>query len=408
MSLFDVNEIRKDFPILSQLIHDKPLVYLDNAATTQKPKSVVKMMEEYLFKHNANVHRGIHYLSEKSTEAYEDARLKVAKFFNAPKPEEIIFTSGTTESVNLVAHSWGRKYLKKGDAIILAEMEHHSNLVPWQLLSKEIGVELKFTGLNEDSSLNMNRFKELVGEKNTKLVAISYASNVLGNVNPAGEIVEIAHSAGVPVLFDGAQAAPHFKVDLTEIDCDFFVCSAHKMLGPTGVGILYGKSEHLEEMNPFLGGGEMILEVGLHESTYKEPPMKFEAGTPNYIQAIGFGAALDYLDKIGMDAVHEHEVKLCEYAVSEIGKVGGVEVYGPKTNRSGIISFNLDGTHPHDVAQLLDGEGVAVRAGHHCAQPLMKWLNVSSTSRISFYIYNTEEEIDTFIAALQKIKKIFN
>ena len=408
MSNFDVEAIRNDFPILSQKIHDKPLVYLDNAATTQKPSSVINLMNEYLLKYNGNVHRGIHQLSEKSTEAYENARVKIAKFFNAPQPEEILFTRGTTESINLVAHSWGRKFLTKGDVVVLSEMEHHSNLVPWQLLSKDIGVELKFIALNKDSSLNLDSLRELVKLDEVKFVAVSYASNVLGNVNPVKEIVEIVHSAGIPVLFDGAQAAPHLKVDLTELDCDFFVCSAHKMLGPTGVGILYGKMELLTEMNPFLGGGEMILEVGLTESTYKEPPSKFEAGTPNYIEAIGFGAAVDYLTDIGMDAIHEHEVNLAAYALAELEKLGGVEVYGPSEGRCGIVSFNVEGAHPHDVAQILDGEGVAVRAGHHCAQPLMKWLKVSSTSRASFYFYNTESEVDALVTAIQKVKSMFS
>ena len=408
MSNFDVEAIRNDFPILSQKVHNKPLVYLDNAATTQKPSSVVNLMNEYMYKYNGNVHRGIHHLSEKSTEAYENARVKIAKFLNAPQSEEILFTRGTTESINLVAHSWGRKFLNKGDVVVLSEMEHHSNLVPWQFLSKDIGVELKFITLNDDSSLNLDSLRELVKSNNVKLVAVSYASNVLGNVNPVKEIVEIAHSAGIPILFDGAQAAPHLKVDLTDLDCDFFVCSAHKMLGPTGVGILFGKMDLLTEMNPFLGGGEMILEVGLTESTYKEPPSKFEAGTPNYIEAIGFGAAVDYLTELGMDAIHEHEVQIAEYALAELEKLGGVEVYGPPEGRSGIISFNVEGVHPHDVAQILDGEGVAVRAGHHCAQPLMKWLNVSSTSRASFYFYNTEAEVNTLIAAIQKVKGMFS
>ena len=405
---FDVEAIRNDCPILSEKVHNKPLVYLDNAATTQKPSSVVSLMNEYMYKHNGNVHRGIHQLSEKSTEAYENARVKIAKFFNAPNSDEIIFTSGTTESINLVAHSWGRKFLNKGDVVVLSEMEHHSNLVPWQLLSKDIGVELKFIALNEDSTLNLDSLRELVKSKNTKFVAVSYASNVLGNVNPVKEIVEIAHSAGIPVLFDGAQAAPHLKVDLTDLACDFFVCSAHQLLGPTGIGILFGKMDLLKEMNPFLGGGEMILEVGLTESTYKEPPAKFEAGTPNYIEAIGFGAAVDYLTELGMDAIHEREVKLAKYAIAELKKIGGVEVYGPSEGRSGIISFNLEGVHPHDVAQILDGEGVAVRAGHHCAQPLMKWLKVSSTSRASFYFYNTEEEVNALVTAVQKVKELFD
>lgn len=408
MSNFDVEAIRNDFPILSQKIHNKPLVYLDNAATTQKPSSVVNLMNDYLLKYNGNVHRGIHLLSEKSTEAYENARVKIAKFFNAPQPEEILFTRGTTESINLVAHAWGRKFLTKGDVVVLSEMEHHSNLVPWQLLSKDIGVELKFIALNKDSSLDLDSLRELVKSDKVKFVSVSYASNVLGNVNPVKEIVEIVHSAGIPVLFDGAQAAPHLKVDLTELDCDFFVCSAHKMLGPTGVGILYGKMELLTEMNPFLGGGEMILEVGLTESTYKEPPSKFEAGTPNYIEAIGFGAAVDYLTEIGMDTIHEHEKKLAVYALAELEKIGGIEVYGPTEGRSGIVSFNVEGAHPHDVAQILDGEGVAVRAGHHCAQPLMKWLKVSSTSRASFYFYNTESEVDALVSAIQKVKSIFS
>ena len=408
MSSFDVETIRKDFSILSTTVHDKPLVYLDNAATTQKPISVIELMNEYMHNYNANVHRGIHLLSEKSTEGYENARIKIANFFNASQPEEIIFTKGTTESINLVAHAWGRKFIGEGDIIILSEMEHHSNLVPWQLLTKSVGAELKFVEMNEDATLNLESLRELVSDKRAKLVALSYASNVLGNLNPVKEINEIAHSENVPVLLDGAQAAPHHKVDLADIDCDFFVCSAHKMLGPTGIGILYAKMELLKAMDPFLGGGEMILEVGLHESSYKEPPHKFEAGTPNYIEAIGFGAAIDYLNEVGIDTIHDHESKLARYAMGELEKLGDVEVYGPSVGRAGIISFNIGNAHPHDVAQLLDGDGVAVRAGHHCAQPLMKWLNVNSTSRASFYLYNTENEVDVFVESLGKIKEMFS
>ncbi|MCH7955592.1 MAG: cysteine desulfurase [Candidatus Marinimicrobia bacterium] len=408
MSSFDVETIRKDFPILSTKVHDKPLVYLDNAATTQKPNSVIEIMNEYMHNHNANVHRGIHLLSEKSTEGYENARIKVANFFNASQPEEIIFTKGTTESINLVAHAWGRKFISEGDIIILSEMEHHSNLVPWQLLAKSVGAELKFVEMNEDTTLNLESLKELVSDKRAKLVALSYASNVLGNVNPVKEVIEISHSENIPVLLDGAQAAPHHKIDFAEIDCDFFACSAHKMLGPTGIGILYAKMELLEAMDPFLGGGEMILEVGLHESSYKEPPYKFEAGTPSYIEAIGFGAAIDYLKAVGMDSIHDHEANLSKYALGELKKLGDVEVYGPLEGRAGIISFNIGNAHPHDVAQLLDADGVAVRAGHHCAQPLMNWLKVSSTSRASFYLYNTESEVDVFVESLDKIKEMFN
>ena len=408
MSSFDVESIRKDFPILSAKVHDKPLVYLDNAATAQKPNSVIELMNEYMQNHNANVHRGIHLLSEKSTEGYENARVKIADFFNASQPEEIIFTKGTTESINLVAHGWGRKFIGEGDIIILSEMEHHSNLVPWQFLTKNVGAELKFVELNEDATFNLESLKELVSDKRAKLVALSYASNVLGHVNPVKELIKIAHSENVPVLLDGAQAAPHHKIDFADIDCDFFVCSAHKMLGPTGIGILYAKMGLLEAMDPFLGGGEMILEVGLHESSYKEPPYKFEAGTPNYIEAIGFGAAIDYLKEVGMDTIHDHEVNLSKYAMGKLEKLGDVNIYGPTEGRGGIISFNIGNAHPHDVAQLLDADGVAVRAGHHCAQPLMKWLKVNSTSRASFYLYNTEAEVDVFVESLGKIKEMFS
>ena len=408
MSSFDVESIRKDFPILSAKVHAKPLVYLDNAATAQKPNSVIELMNEYMQNHNANVHRGIHLLSEKSTEGYENARVKIADFFNASQPEEIIFTKGTTESINLVAHGWGRKFIGEGDIIILSEMEHHSNLVPWQLLTKNVGAELKFVELNEDATFNLESLKELVSDKRAKLVALSYASNVLGHVNPVKELIKIAHSENVPVLLDGAQAAPHHKIDFADIDCDFFVCSAHKMLGPTGIGILYAKMGLLEAMDPFLGGGEMILEVGLHESSYKEPPYKFEAGTPNYIEAIGFGAAIDYLKEVGMDTIHDHEVNLSKYAMGKLEKLGDVNIYGPTEGRGGIISFNIGNAHPHDVAQLLDADGVAVRAGHHCAQPLMKWLKVNSTSRASFYLYNTEAEVDVFVESLGKIKEMFS
>jgi len=408
LSSIDVETVRKDFPILSTKVHDKPLVYLDNAATTQKPNSVIELMNEYMHNHNANVHRGIHFLSEKSTEGYENARVKIANFFNAAQPEEIIFTKGTTESINLVAHAWGRKFIGEGDIIILSELEHHSNLVPWQLLTKSVGAKLKFVEMNEDATLNLESLKELVSDKRAKLVALSYASNVLGNLNPVKEMIEIAHSESVPVLLDGAQAAPHHKIDFVDIDCDFFACSAHKMLGPTGIGIFYAKMGLLEAMDPFLGGGEMILEVGLHESSYKEPPHKFEAGTPNYIEAIGFGAAIDYLEEIGMDTIHVHEANLSKYAIGKLEQLGDVDIYGPKDGRAGIVSFNIGNAHPHDVAQLLDGDGVAIRAGHHCAQPLMKWLKVSSTSRASFYLYNTEAEVDVFVESLGKIKEMFD
>ena len=403
----NVQAIRADFPLLSIQHDGKPLVYLDNAATTQKPRAVLNAMQEVYERFNANVHRGIYFISEEATQHYEAAREIVRSFINADDVESIIFTKNATEAINLVAHAWGRKFVGSGDEIILTEMEHHSNIVPWQILAKDTGALLKFVGLHNDGTLQTEQFAQLLSPR-TKLVAVTHMSNVLGTINPLDEIVRIAHSHDVPVLIDGAQGAAHLSTDVRALDCEFYVFSGHKMLGPTGVGILYGKRSFLEDMDPFLGGGEMIMEVKFETSTYKDPPYKFEAGTPNIIEAIGLGAAINYLLAIGMDSIFAHEIELTNYTLGALDDLGGVAIHGPRTNRGGLISFSVDGVPPHDVAQILDSEGVAVRAGHHCAQPLMRWLNVPATTRASFYLYNTRQEADAFVKAIDKAKSLFN
>ena len=404
--MLDAKKIREDFPIFNRLIKGKPLVYLDSTATTQKPISVLQAMDGYFRNYNANVHRGVYTISEEATQAYESARDRVARFINARKRESIIFTRGTTESINLVASSWGRANLKSGDEILLTAMEHHSNLVPWHLIARETGAKLKFIPLTQDGRLNLGDLPRLLSEK-TKLVSVTYASNVLGTINPIDDIIRKAHSVGAVVLIDAAQAVPHMSVDVQNLDCDFLAFSGHKMLAPTGIGVLYGKLSLLENMPPYHGGGEMIKEVRLEWSTYREPPAKFEAGTPNIAGAIGLGAAIDYLNRVGIENVHAHERELVRIALSALKSIDGLEIYGPVPDRNGVIAFNLDGAHPHDVATILDEDGIAIRAGHHCAQPLMQWLGVSATNRASFYLYNTEEDIDSLITALQGVRKIF-
>lgn len=405
-SPIDVDKIRQDFPILSRLVHGKPLVYLDNAATSQKPNLVIEKLDEYYRQHNANVHRGIHVLSEEATDAYEAARAKIQKFINAESAQNIIYTRGTTESINLVANAWGRQNLHEGDEIILSQMEHHSNLVPWQIVAKATGAKIRPINLTEEGRLDLEHFATLLNTR-TKIVAITQMSNVLGTLNPIAKISEMAHDAGAKVLVDGAQGAAHMPTDIQEFGCDFYAFSGHKMCGPTGVGILYGKMDILEEMNPFLGGGEMIEEVQIDCSTYKDPPWKFEAGTPNIAQAIGMGYAVDYLQSIGMENILAHESDLTNYTMQRLKYFDDVHVYGPHGKRGGIVSFTMDGVHPHDIATIVDQEGVALRAGHHCAQPLMRWLNVGSTARISVYFYNTTDEIDIFIHSLDKVREIF-
>jgi cysteine desulfurase/selenocysteine lyase len=401
VAVLDPEQIRPDFPALSMQINGHPLAYLDNAATSQKPNQVLDAVQNYYRESNANVHRALYELGTRSTEAFEAARQKVAKFIGAADWRSIIFTRGTTEAINLVAYAWGRKALTPGDEVVLSELEHHSNLVPWQLAAQDTGAALKFIPLGEDQRLDLSNLDDLITGK-TRLVAIGHQSNALGNVNPVEEIIARAKSVGALVLLDGAQAVPHFPVNVSGLDVDFYAFSGHKMLAPTGVGILYGRTELLEEMGPFMGGGEMISSVSLEKSTWNEIPWKFEAGTPNIAQAVGLGAAVDYLSGLGMDRVKATIDTLSDYAAGVLEGMPGIETYGDPARRSGAISFNLDGIHPHDLAQLLDQDGIAVRAGHHCAQPLMQRLGVAATTRASFQIYNTTAEIDRLAVALEK------
>src|SRR5215210_7744522 len=404
--MYDVEEIRKDFPILERRIGEKKLVYLDNAATSQKPRRVIETLTAYYEEHNANIHRAVHRLAEEATKAYEEAREKVAVFLGAPETTGLIFTRGTTESINLVAHAWGRKHLREGDEVVLTETEHHSNLVPWQLAARDTGARLRFISILEDGTLDLEEAERLIGP-GTKLVGCIHASNVLATINPVERLAELAHDAEALLLVDGAQSAPHLPVDVKALGCDFYACSGHKMLGPTGVGVLWGKPELLEVMDPFLGGGEMIREVHLDHSTWNDLPYKFEAGTMNIAQAVGLGAAVDYLDDLGMGSVREHERKLGEYAYRRLSEIEGVEIYGPEKDRTGLVSFSLPDVHPHDLSQLLDEEGIAIRSGHHCAQPLMRRLGIAATARASFYLYNTEEEVDALVEALVGAREFF-
>ncbi|MED4829258.1 cysteine desulfurase SufS [Bacillus atrophaeus] len=401
----NITDIREQFPILHQQVNGHDLVYLDSAATSQKPRAVIEAVDQYYNHYNSNVHRGVHTLGTKATDGYEGAREKVRKFINASSMQEIIFTKGTTTSLNMVALSYARANLKQGDEIVITYMEHHANIIPWQQAAKATGATLKYIPLQEDGTLSLEDVKQTV-TSNTKIVAVSHVSNVLGTINPIKEIAKIAHDNGAIIVVDGAQSTPHIKIDVQDLDCDFFALSSHKMCGPTGIGVLYGKKALLENMEPAEFGGEMIDFVGLYESTWKELPWKFEAGTPIIAGAIGLGAAIDFLEEIGLDAISRHEHKLASYALERFRQLDGVTVYGPE-ERAGLVTFNLEDVHPHDVATVLDSEGIAVRAGHHCAQPLMKWLDVSATARASFYLYNTEEEIDKLAEALQKTKEYF-
>jgi cysteine desulfurase/selenocysteine lyase len=404
--MYGVDEIRRDFPILDRRIDGKKLVYLDNAATSQKPRQVLDALAEYYEEHNANIHRGVHRLAEEATAAYEEARQKVARFLGARDTRGLIFTRGTTESINLVAHAWGRKVLREDDEVVLTEAEHHSNLVPWQLTARATGAKLRFIPIRENGILDLEAAERLIGPR-TKLVGCIHASNVLATINPVERLIRMAHDVGALMLVDGAQSAPHLPVDVEELGCDFYACSGHKMLGPTGVGVLWGRLEILEEMDPFLGGGEMIREVHLDHSTWNDLPYKFEAGTMNIAQAVGLGAAVDYLGELGMQNVREHERRLGEYAYRRLSELEGITIYGPKEGRTGLVSFSLPDIHPHDLSQLLDEEGIAIRSGHHCAQPLMRRLGVAATARASFYLYNTEEEVDALVEALVRAREFF-
>ena len=413
--MLDANRIRADFPILQRQIHGKPLVYLDNAATSQKPEVVLQALDDYYRRYNANIHRGVHTLAEEATAAYENARRKVARFINAYSPREVVFVRNTTEAINLVALTWGRANIGRGDVVILSIMEHHSNLVPWQLLSQAVGARLEFIGLDPEGRLLMDDLDRLLNEfgKQVKLVSVSGMSNVLGTINPVAELAVRVHDAGALFMVDGAQSVPHLPVDVRAIGADFLAFSGHKMLGPTGAGVLWARKEILQAMPPFLGGGDMIKDVNLRESEWNEIPYKFEAGTPNVADAIGLGVAVEYLGNLGMENVRDHEQALALYALERLATVPNIQIYGPPADeRGGVVTFNLirDGElfiHPHDLASILDQEGIAIRAGHHCAQPLMDYYGVPATARASFYIYNTEQEIDKLVEALNKAQRVF-
>src|ERR671919_645504 len=407
-SVVNSYELRNDFPIFKKKINGKELVYLDNASTTQKPYSVINSITDFYSNYNSNIHRAVYQLAEEATTLYEQSREKIANFINV-RPEEIVFTRNTTESINLIAHSWARTNLKKDDGIAITELEHHSNIVPWQILSQEIGTRLEYVGIDENGFLDLEYLIELISSKKVRLVSLSHMSNVLGTIVPIERIIKIAHENDIPVLVDGAQSVPHMPVDVKNMDCDFLVFSAHKMLGPTGVGVLYAKKEILEIMRPFMGGGDMIKEVFKFHTNYNEVPYKFEAGTPNIADVVGFGAAIDYLEKIGMENIRKHEIDLTEYALESILSINHLTVYGPRDPkyRGGVISFNIADIHPHDLATIMNDHGIAIRSGHHCAQVLMQRLDVPATSRASFYIYNTKDEVDIFIDALEEARREF-
>jgi cysteine desulfurase/selenocysteine lyase len=404
----DVAAIREDFPILDQEVNGHRLVYLDNAASSQKPRIVIDALERYYESDHANVHRGIHELSTRATDAYEGARTRAARYMGASDPSEVVFVRGTTEGINLVAAAWGPDNIGEGDEILLTVLEHHSNIVPWQLLAARTGARLKSLDISDDGRLRLDQLGELLTER-TKLVAVTHVSNALGTVNPVKEIVEAAHGAGAKVLVDGAQAAPHLPVDVAELGCDFYAFSGHKMCGPTGIGVLWGRRELLEAMSPYQGGGEMIEIVELERSTYKPPPQKFEAGTPNVADAVGLAAAMDYLDRLGRERIVEHEHELIEYALERTRDVPGLRAFGPRgADRSGVFSFELADVHPHDLAQILNDRGIAVRAGHHCNQPLMRRLGLGATTRASFYIYNERDDVDALVEGIGGALEFFS
>jgi cysteine desulfurase/selenocysteine lyase len=403
----DVSSVRKDFPLLQQVVNGKPLIYLDSTATSQKPEVVIRALDEYYRKYNANIHRGIYSIAEEATARHEGARKKLQKFINAKSWREIIFTRNTTESINLVAYAWGRANIRAGDEIVATLLEHHSNIVPWQLLAKEKGAKLKFIPVDSEGYLQLDEIDSIITDK-TKLVAVTMMSNVAGTITPLKQITEKAHQVGAITVVDGAQGVPHLKTDVRDLDCDFLAFSGHKMLGPF-VGVLYGKRAILEEMNPFLGGGDMIREVHLTESRWNDLPYKFEAGTPAIAEAIGLGVAVDYLNALGMENVREHERELAEYALERLIEVPGLRIVGPQKveNRGGVVAFDLPGIHPHDVATILDSEGICVRAGHHCAMPLHEYYDLAATTRASFYVYNIPQEIDKLVETLYKVKTVF-
>ena len=408
MAKYDINKVREDFPILSREVYGKPLVYLDNGATTQKPLCVLDAMREEYLNVNANVHRGVHYLSQQATDLHEAAREKVRQFINAEKTSEIIFTRGTTESMNLVASSFCDGFLKEGDEVVISTMEHHSNIVPWQLQALKKGIVLRVIPMSDEGVLDMSAFESLLSEK-TKLVSVAHVSNVLGTVNPVKEIVRRAHERDIPVLIDGAQSAPHIAIDVQDMDCDFFAFSGHKMYGPTGIGVLYGKEKWLEKLPPYQGGGEMIDKVTWKKTTFERLPFKFEAGTPDYVATHGLAKAIEYIDFIGFDAIQQHEKELTRYCMEQLQTIDGMRIYGPVdySQKDAVVSFNVGDIHHLDMGTLLDRLGIAVRTGHHCAQPLMDRLGISGTVRASFALYNTKEEIDTLVAGIRRVAQMF-
>ena len=420
--MYDINKVRADFPILSRQVHGKPLVYLDNAATTQKPLCVLDAMREEYLNANANVHRGVHYLSVQATELHEQARETVRKFINAKRTAEIVFTRGTTEGLNLVAATFSQAFMQAGDEVIVSVMEHHSNIVPWQLAAMQRGIKLRVIPMSDDGVLDIEAYKKLFNEK-TKMVSVAHVSNVLGTVNPVAEIIKIAHAHDVPVMVDGAQSAPHFAIDVQKLDCDFLVFSGHKMYGPTGIGVLYGKEEWLEKLPPYQGGGEMIEHVSFEKTTFEQPPLKFEAGTPDYIASHGLATAINYMESLGLENIEAHEQELTKYAIERLGKIEGMKIYGPTAylsssasqkaplpaanSHDAVVSFNVGQIHHMDMGTLLDQLGIAVRTGHHCAQPLMDRLGVLGTVRASFALYNTKEEIDILADGIERVRKMF-
>lgn len=404
--MYDVNKVRKDFPILERKIYGRPLVYLDNAATTQKPLCVLDAMREEYLNVNANVHRGVHWMSQQATELHEAARETIRKFINAGSTSEIVFTKGTTEGINLVASTFSDEFLKEGDEVIVSVMEHHSNIVPWQLQARKKGLRLKVIPMTDKGDLMIDEYKKLFTDK-TKFVSITHVSNVLGTINPVKEIIKIAHEHGVPILVDGAQSTPHFKVDVQDLDCDFFVFSGHKIYGPTGIGVLYGKEQWLEKLPPYQGGGEMIDHVSFEGTTFEKPPLKFEAGTPDYIASHGLATAIDYVNKLGMDNIEAHEKDLTQYAMHKLGAIEGMRIFGQSEHKDAVVSFLVGNIHHMDMGTLLDRLGIAVRTGHHCAQPLMDRLGILGTVRASFALYNTREEIDVLTDGIERVRKMF-
>jgi cysteine desulfurase / selenocysteine lyase len=403
---YDVQAVRHDFPILRERVHDKPLVYLDNAATTQKPQTVIDRLTTFYAHENANVHRGVHLLSERATDAYEDARRTVCRFLNAADPREVVFVRGTTEAINLVAQSYGRSHVAPGDEIVITTMEHHSNIVPWQMLCEQTGARLRVVPITDAGELRLDAYEAALSER-TKIVAVVHVSNALGTINPVAEIVRLAHGRGIPVLVDGAQAVAHMLVDVRRLDCDFYTFSGHKIFGPTGIGVLYAKAPLLEAMPPYQGGGDMISSVTFERTLYNVLPYKFEAGTPNIAGAIGLAAALDYVDAIGLDRINAYERELLAYGTDALSQIAGLRLTGTAADKAGILAFALEGVHPHDIGTILDRQGIAIRTGHHCCQPLMDRLGVPATARASLALYNTREEIDALAAALDTVREVF-